>query len=385
MTQRAIWLWTLFWGPLVLIGMSSHVNAQSKRPGMKSGVASNSQGLSVFGVGLSAVSFNPSRGDKVELRYSLSRAANVTIQIFDADQHLVRTVASKASRKAGRNKEVWDGKDLEGRVAPNEAYFFCIEAEDTSKGKVIFDPVTFSGGEFADITQGQASRQTGTISYKLSQPSRVLLRAGIPGSGLLKTIVDWEPRPAGEITEYWNGKDEDSVINVWELKNHRLILSYMTLPEASVITFGNSQHDYRTYKTKFANSRPKKEERPMANTRQISPHFRKSRLTDRALKVRLVFPELDKGGNNAVPTVRNRVLVRVEVPEQDRGILLNQQFEVILFVDTAFHAEEERGYLPFNYPWEIQNLPAGEHVLTVNIITFGDQIGVGSRRIKVVK
>jgi hypothetical protein len=31
------------------------------------------------------------------------------------------------------------------------------------------------------------------------------------------------------------------------------------------------------------------------------------------------------------------------------------------------------------------NLPAGEHVLTVNIITFGDQIGVGSRKIKVVK
>jgi hypothetical protein len=376
-------------GLAVSMGIFSPIIAQPKsqpkKPAAKKGSANNSQGLSVFNVGLSAGSFNPSRGEKVDLLYSLSRPANVTIQVFDADQHLVRTLASKATRKAGRNKESWDGKDVDGKVTPNEAYFFCIEAEDSSQNKAVFDPITFSGGEFADITQGQVSRQTGTINYKLSQPSRVLLRVGIPGSGLLKTVVDWEPRPTGEITEYWNGKDDDGVINVWELKNHRMVLSYMTLPVASVITFGNNQYDFRHYKTKMAGSRPKKEQRPMTNSRQISPHFWKSRLTDRAFKVRLIFPEYDRAGNNTVPSVKDRLMLRVDVPEQDKAVLQNQQFEIILFVNTVFHAEEERGYLPFNYPWELKNLPPGEHVLMVNIISFGDQIGVGSRKIKVVK
>jgi hypothetical protein len=27
----------------------------------------------------------------------------------------------------------------------------------------------------------------------------------------------------------------------------------------------------------------------------------------------------------------------------------------------------------------------GEHVITANVITFGDQIGVGSRKVKVVR
>lgn len=197
--------------------------------------------------------------------------------------------------------------------------------------------------------------------------------------------MDWEPRAAGAITEYWNGKDEDNLINVWDLKGHAMILTYMTLPDASVIAFGNDRYDYRTYKAALRNPRTKKPKRPMANARKISPHFFKSRLTDRAFKVNLIFPELDKGGGSAVPTVRDRILVRVDVSKKDREILLNQQYEIVLMVDTVFHAEEERGYLPFNYPWEVKGLPAGEHVLTVNIIASGDQIGIGSRKINVAK
>ena len=329
-------------------------------------------------------SFNPSRGDKLDLYYTLSRKAKVTINIYDVDLQLVRTLVSGADRKVGQYREIWDGKDLDGKVVPNEAYFFCIESEDDSRQRVVYDPITFSGGEFADITQGQVSRQRGTVSYSLSRPSRVLLRAGVPGGALLKTVVDWEPRPAGEVTEYWNGKDEDGAINLWGLKNHAMVLTYMTLPETSVITFGNNAYDFRKYKSSLRNARPRKEDRPMANARRISPHFFKSRMTDRTFKVDMSFPELDNGGSS-IPTVKDRLLVRVDVPQKDRDVLLNQQYEIIMFANTVFHAEEERGYLPFNYSWEIKDLPAGEHVLTVNVITFGDQIGVGSRKIRVVK
>jgi hypothetical protein len=345
----------------------------------------DSQGLSVYGVSVSATSFNPAHGDKMDVRYSLSREARLTVKVFDADQQLVQTLVSNSPRKAGPNKETWDGKDLDGMVVPNEAYFFSLEAEDSSARKVVYDPMTFSGGESADLTQGQFSRENGTLSYQLSQPSRVLLRAGIPGSALLKTIVDWKPRVAGEITEYWNGKDESNLIDVWNTQNYMLILTYMTLPETSVITVGNDKYDYRTYKTNLKTPRPVKEERPMMNARKISPHFLKSRLTDRTFKVQLTLPELDKGATTATPAAKDKLMVRVDIPDEDRDVALNQQYEIILFVDTVFYAEEERGHLPFNYPLELTNLPPGEHTLTVNVITFGDQIGIGSRKIQVIK
>ncbi len=345
----------------------------------------NSQGLSVFGVALSAPSFNPSRGDKIECRYNLSRDARVNVKVFDADRQLVQTVAFDSQRKAGPNKEIWDGKDLDGMVVPNEAYFFNIEAEDSEDHRVVYDPTVFSGGESADLSHGQFDHDNGTLSYKLSQPSRVLLRAGIPGSALLKTIVDWKPRVAGEITEYWNGKDEDNLIDVWNTQNHLLILTYMTLPDTSVITIGNEKYEYRAYKRNLKTSRPTKEERPMMNVRKLSPHFLKSRLTDRAFKVQLSFPELDKAGSNEIPQAKDKLMVRADVPDEDRDVPLNQQYEIIIFVDSVFYAEEERGHLPFNYPLELKNLAPGEHVLTVNVITFGDQIGIGSRKINVMK
>jgi hypothetical protein len=33
----------------------------------------------------------------------------------------------------------------------------------------------------------------------------------------------------------------------------------------------------------------------------------------------------------------------------------------------------------------LTSLTPGEHVITVNLVTFGDQIGIGSRKIKIVK
>jgi hypothetical protein len=148
---------------------------------------------------------------------------------------------------------------------------------------------------------------------------------------------------------------------------------------------GNQRYTYRAYKTGLPAPRPKKEERPFAGNRKITPHFLRSRVTDRAFRVRLTFPELEKDKPVELPEVKDRILVHVDVDPEDKAILLNQQHEIMLFNDFIFHAEEERGYLPFNFPWEVNQLPAGEHILTVNISSHSDQVGVGSRKIRVIK
>lgn len=338
----------------------------------------------IHDIALSRESFSPSKGESVQIVYTLAEAAQVTISVWDADWGLVRTVVAAAARKPGLNRDTWDGRDMDRRVVPDEAYFVTIEARLASGETDVYDPITFSGGEVGDVTAGEVSRRTGTIAYQLSQPSRVLLRAGIAGQAMLKTVVDWLPRPRGAVTEYWNGRDEDNVIDVLARK-HTLILTYITLPASSVITVGNKDYSYRAYAASRKSPRPRKPDRPMANNRKISPHFTKSRLQDRAFSVRLSFPEHRTGNAQRGPDVKDRVLLRVEVDPADAEVIRDQQFEIIVFLDAVFHVEEERGYLPFNLPLEVSALPPGEHVVTVNVITFGDQIGVGSRRITVVR
>ncbi|WP_133510082.1 FlgD immunoglobulin-like domain containing protein [Candidatus Thiosymbion oneisti] len=347
---------------------------------------SPSQSLAIFNVTLSKSSFDPSRGQAVELNYRLSRSAKVTVKIFDPDRELIRVLSKDVEQSQGPHKLAWDGKDLDARVVPNEAYFFTIEAEDATGSQIVYDPITFSGGEPFEITEGRIDREGGTLSYRLSKPSRVSVRAGVASSALLRTLVDWEPRIAGTITEYWNGKDRDNLINLWDLEDHKIVISYFTLPETSVIAYGNSTLDYRTYKHGLSTARPKKADRPMVNRRRVSPHFLASRLQDRELAATLSFPEFDKSEEKAVPEVKDAVVVRIDVPSQeDREILLGQRFEIILFIDTVYYAEEERGYIPFNYPLDVSGVPEGEHVLTVNIITPKNQFAIASRKLKVVK
>jgi len=86
-----------------------------------------------------------------------------------------------------------------------------------------------------------------------------------------------------------------------------------------------------------------------------------------------------------VPRVKRTVAVRIDVSEEDKPRLLADQFEVLLFVDSQFFAEAERGYLPLNWKWEFQQFPPGEHILTVNVSSFKGQVGVASRKITLEK
>ena len=346
----------------------------------------SSQALTISGVAVAAESFNPFRGERITLHYTISRDARVTVKVFDPDRQFARALSNNVVRKAGRVTESWDGKDLDGKIVPNEAYFFTIEAQDSTAHKTVYDPVTFSGGEFGNITRGQLDRESGTMTYKLSQPSRILYRAGLASGLLFKTIVDWEPRSSGTVTEYWNGRDEDNLLDVLSLKGNVMVMTYMTLPDTSVITIGNDKLTYRAYKRAVATRRPMKEDRPVANARKLSPHFLKSRLTDRAFGVKVAFPDFDKSGQPpAIPSVKDRALIQLSIADIDREVLAGQQFEIMVHVDTNFLLEEERGYVPFTAPIEVKQIPPGEHTLTINLITFGDQIAVGSRKFRVVR
>jgi flagellar hook assembly protein FlgD len=55
--------------------------------------------------------------NSVKVDYNLSESAKVTIGIYDSTgQNLIRAVQPAASRKAGANSVVWNGKNTAGTV-----------------------------------------------------------------------------------------------------------------------------------------------------------------------------------------------------------------------------------------------------------------------------
>jgi hypothetical protein len=84
-----------------------------------------------------------------------------------------------------------------------------------------------------------------------------------------------------------------------------------------------------------------------------------------------------------VSVVSGVVPVRVTVDAADAPHLINSRFEVALFEDTTFLAEEEEGTTPFTYLWDTTRLRPGEHLLTANILSYDDHYGVATVRVMV--
>jgi hypothetical protein len=95
---------------------------------------------------------------------------------------------------------------------------------------------------------------------------------------------------------------------------------------------------------------------------------------------------LDKEtGPDGIPVLSGRVPVRVTLHKDDKWWVVDERFEVMFYVDTVFMYEEEDGTSPFTYTWDTETLTEGSHILTVNILSYNDHLGVVSRKVIVKK
>jgi len=81
--------------------------------------------------------FNPDDG-VTNLRYSLEKAGDVTIKIYDAGGNLVRTLLDGQAQDAVTEQSVpWDGRNGDGSIVANGVYFYVIEssADERAVGK----------------------------------------------------------------------------------------------------------------------------------------------------------------------------------------------------------------------------------------------------------
>jgi len=339
------------------------------------------EGRLIGSVAVSPAAFDPSLGQKVQLVLVMREEARVSVRVYDADWRQIALLADALEVPAGELKLDWNGTDRNGEIVADDAYFFTVDAQAPDGQVERFDPTVFSGGEEGDITDADIDPVSGTVVYRLPVMARVSIRIGITGGPLLRTLVDWKPRTAGIVTEFWDGKDVDGLIDINAHPDKRMIITYFALPETSVIAFGNKNP---RASTRSGPDWPRKPglERAAGDARKISPHYRIERRKDVTPVVDLEFPSGDTD-ENGVPVLSGRSIVRVHLDEASRRLFQDSKFEIVFFVDGKFYSEEEVGYTPYNWVWDTTERPDGDYLLTVNVSSFTDQIGVRSARVSI--
>lgn len=335
--------------------------------------------LNIFDVSISNPVFSPSRGEEVNILCKLTQDAKVTIKIYDPDFGLVRNLIVDKKCEKGIINEVWDGRDDNNTIVPDEAYFFTIEAKNT-KQSTAYDPTTFSGGEELFVPLSSFNREAGTLNYVLKKQTRILFRVGIKNGPLLRTLVDWKPQPKGENTVYWNCLDETDKIDIAGQPNFSMMIAGFELPENSIITYGNKTLAYFEYKEKVKTQEKKEKNTHQRENVTLSKHYFMERIMDRSPKVLIKFPHIKEEKEKLIE-LSERVIIQVDLGEEDKKYFTRNQFEIIFSVDGQYFMEETNGYVPYNWVWDTNQFSDGEHFLTVNVASLKNQIGASSVKV----
>ncbi len=328
------------------------------------------------------VEFAPARGQTFAIPVLIEQPATVTIDLYTSDGDLLRTLRSPEPLPPGTHTLVWDGKNAAGTVAPDEAYIPVLKVKSATGEDQVEDPRTTSGGEVLEELRVEITA-TQDIAYTLPAPARVLIRAGIKGGPMLRSLANWQPRGPGKNIQRWDGHDSGGLVDLRGEPNLSILVTAFRLPDHAIITSGNSALDYRTYRTQQGWPEPAVSPDKIVLSRgavRLSRHHYAPRSQDADPRVTITLPQELARTADGLPLVKlgQTLPVTADIVREDRWLMTESLYEVAFFIDHQFVSEEEQGYVPLTWLWTVNGLAPGRHLLTVNVSGFSGKVGVAS-------
>ncbi len=319
--------------------------------------------------------------DGVHITYRLSVPAEITIKIFDARNFLIRDLHSNGVQLAGDHEIIWDGRDENGQPVPPNYYTFTVEAKAETGETVVYDLIDLTGGQSLTVPKATYNSEQEKIYYVLPAPALVNIRIGFPEGGpLLDTVVDWVARPGGRNYESWNGWDSSKVVDITELKNYQIGVAAYTLPGNSIVVTTADKSNRPAF-IKYPGW-------PMVNRKtrkyvqkQMYNHWQhpRDRCYDPAIQLSLVQQRERRA--DGLPVIKGAVTVSMSIAEPDQLFMYDQRFEVVFYVDFIFAYEEELGYTPFNWQWNLQGVNEGVHYITAMLRGYEGHFGTTTLKV----
>ncbi|GAB7028068.1 hypothetical protein JCM15764A_33160 [Geotalea toluenoxydans] len=178
------------------------------------------------------------------IQFTIASPATVKMNIILQNQGVAGTPVYQASQTlpvAGTYTFTWDGKDSTGRVVPDEAYLYTLQA---TQGDLIgwYGPVEPQGGGAITCSQvgtyDAFQNKSQAVNYSVTQPSRVVMYVDHPQWGALHEGIAWFPALAGSGTYIWDGRDASGKVSAAGGIISCYILSPMS--ENVIITTGDT-------------------------------------------------------------------------------------------------------------------------------------------------
>ncbi len=365
--------------------------------------------ISISNVRVSGQIFNPSTGEEGKLLFQLSDEASVTVKIHDPNHHVVAVVAESRQCYPGTSTVFWNGRDVQGNIIGDDAYYFTVEAIANDGELSRYDPTLFSGGEKIEI---KASVVPEGIAYTLSRASRVRIRVGVHDGPLFKTVSDWLPEGSGDHLAEWDGKDESKLMDVRSMSFSVDIQAYglvansfivkgsgLTLRDQIVDFSDGSIIDGSAQQLKGRNRLLSKAATEKSFRSGLHPHAYLTQGIDKApaFSIRLgsaAATQLDstepEGVSSAklvepgtIPVISGITPLTIDLEELTGLLLANVRYEILTYIDNQFFMEDEQGYHPYTFDLDTSLLENGNHIIVFNVATLNDQVGSASIEVNV--
>lgn len=327
-------------------------------------------------VRLNSKTFAPANGEKTTLSFEITKAADIKIGIYDRLNRLVKELdIPKAD--AGEHSIEWDGRNCKNEIAEGKVFLYVIEAVDSDGKKIIYNPADRTGGNVVAAADYTYDKKNKTIEYVLPKTGMVRLRAGLKDGIFIRNILDWEPQTAGRHSLSWDGKDENGLFDIGSNGDLRLNLVCYTLPANTIIISGQSKPlsgaGSKELSTTSEDIWAKKDK---------CPHYSHNPLNCHEQRFSISFPESNERTNEeGVPVLSGRVPIRIKIDPRDAEYMVNNKYEIMIYVDGIFLFETEDGTDPFTFHWDTQGFNKGVHIFTVNLINYDDHLGTLSKKI----
>jgi len=246
---------------------------------------------------------------------------------------------------------------------------YLLLARSAAGEVVAYYPEEPKGGEIAKVRDSKLLSETGHIQFAVPRLSVVRVRAGLKDGPCLETILPWQPMTAGQKRVAWDGTCQDGILrNLYQHPSILVTAVAITLP-LNVLAVETPDPVVSSVTAKKL---------PAALQRFAKPPWQgfPTRLEGELSRVLADYRlnlQVEPDGKN--PSIR----IRLDCHPNDRERLLNDRFEVMLFVDTIFLTEEEQGILPFRYTMSTRGLSSGRHFITVNVVDREGRLGTATR------
>jgi len=313
--------------------------------------------------------FNPSLKQSHTFPIKLNEDARIKLDIYSPDGEKVWRFDSIDVLKVGLHDIIWNGFDDDNQLVPDEAYHPVLTVEINNKVTVV-DPRIESGGEI--VSPLIVGKQMGSqITYALPAPSRVLVRAGVKNGPVMRSIARWVPKAPGSIVHRWDGYDDSGAEKISVRDDFWVLVKAYQLPKHTVITTGNKKINYRKYRDSRGWSVETVNLKTL-NTLRKGVRLEKDYFLPRGFEpsIQLNMIGVQDQPTIGLPKVSGTVRFEVNVPFEDRWVLDSGMYEIVYFIDYQFIAEEEQGFVPFVFEYNMNTLTPGRHIITAQITGY---------------